>query len=70
VWDTKDYEIRALVKKDGQLVQDLPLQFSGKPSLFTGTFQAEEKGNYEIVVYAYNANNGNTGIDRVNIQIM
>jgi hypothetical protein len=64
VWDTNDYEINALIKKDKKIIRELPLSFTGQPSLFAATFEAEEKGSYEILVYAYHPENGNTGIDR------
>ncbi len=69
MWDAEDYEIMALVTKDKRPYREIPLQFSGQPSLFTASFETEEKGNYEILVYAYNPDNGNTGIDRVRLEV-
>jgi hypothetical protein len=69
VWDAHDYEIKALVKKDEKIIQELPLSFTGNPSLFAGTFKTEGKGSYELIVYAYNPANGNTGIDRTSFTI-
>jgi hypothetical protein len=70
VWDTEDYEMKALVTRDNKFFKEIPLRFSGQPSLFTASFETMEKGNYEIIVYAYNPNNGNTGVDRIRVQVM
>jgi hypothetical protein len=70
VWDSEDYEIRAMITKDSKPFKEIPLRFSGKPSLFTASLETIERGNYEILVYAYNQNNGNTGVDRVSLKVM
>jgi hypothetical protein len=40
------------------------MQYAGTPSQFTGTWNIKEAGLYETIVYAYDASNGNTGVDR------
>jgi hypothetical protein len=37
--------------------------YAGKTSQFEGVFKAEATGTYEAYVYAYDASNGNTGVD-------
>ncbi len=65
VWAVQQFEVTALIKKDGRSIGTLPLQYGGEPSQFTGTYEAHEKGIYEGIVYAYDASNGNTGLDNV-----
>ena len=65
LWDASKYEIRAIVKKNGEQTEEVPLSFSGKPSLFEAFIPVKDKGVYEVIVYAYDISNGNTGVDRV-----
>ena len=43
----------------------VPLQYAGKTSEFSGSAELKGKGPFEAIVYAYNPENGNTGIDVV-----
>jgi hypothetical protein len=45
------------------------MQYAGAPSQFSGVWRIEEAGVYEATVYAYDATNGNTGIDRVTFRV-
>jgi hypothetical protein len=65
LWAPEDYEIKALIKKDGQSEGALDLQYAGQTSLFEGEFTAREPGTYEAVVYAVDSSAGNTGVDAV-----
>lgn len=65
LWDAGKYEVSALVKKDGKDLASVPLAFAGTPSQFSGSIPVSGPGVYEVAVYAYDASNGNTGIDRV-----
>ncbi len=64
LWNSSEYEIRALVKRNGEQIDSVPLAFTGESSTFEGTYTAEEGGAYEFVVYAYHAKTGNTGVDK------
>ncbi len=65
MWNADGYEVAALVKKDGTVVAKVPLDYAGKTSQFAGVFHAESSGDYEAVVYAYDARTGNTGVDNI-----
>jgi hypothetical protein len=65
LWDAGKYEVSALVKKDGKDLESVPLAFAGTPSQYAGSIPVRGPGVYEVAVYAYDASNGNTGIDRV-----
>ncbi|MDZ7693059.1 MAG: hypothetical protein U5K69_18380 [Balneolaceae bacterium] len=67
MWDSSEYDINALVKQDGQLIETIPLNFTGKTSTFEATFTPPESGAYEITVYAYHDQTGNTGLDKTTV---
>ncbi|MGE0827530.1 MAG: hypothetical protein AB7G75_34785 [Candidatus Binatia bacterium] len=65
VWDANQYEVKALLKKEGAQIGELALHYAGITSQFAGAWTVQEPGTYEAVVYAYDAANGNTGVDSV-----
>jgi hypothetical protein len=65
LWDANRYEVKALIKRNGQAVGTVPLAYAGAASQFAGPLTVDKPGTYEAVVYAYDASNGNTGLDRV-----
>ncbi|MFD1096482.1 hypothetical protein [Salegentibacter chungangensis] len=68
IWDADQYEVNAMISSEGKQVREVPLKFADK----TSTFSVETKlepGLYEIAVYAYDPETGNTGLDRTNIII-
>ncbi|HET6370026.1 MAG TPA: hypothetical protein VFG95_02445 [Nitrospiria bacterium] len=69
LWDAKGYEVGAIVKRDNKIVQTVPLVYAGKRSTFEGRLETTEKGLYELVVYAYNASTGNSGVDRATVEV-
>ncbi|QPJ63788.1 MAG: hypothetical protein G3M70_10825 [Candidatus Nitronauta litoralis] len=70
LWDANHYEVTAMIKKDGKLLNKRLLSFAGKTSLFAGTIQLEKPGTYEIMVYAYDPRNGNTGLDSTTLMVV
>ncbi len=64
LWDANRFEVRALVSRNGQRIAEVPLSFAGKTSQFAGDVQVAGAGSYEVVVYAHDPANGNTGLDR------
>lgn len=65
IWDANQYEISAILTRDGSKISELKLPAEEKPS----TFSAEtnlEAGLYELLIYAYDPVTGNTGLDRSN----
>lgn len=66
IWDASAYEVQAIIYKDGEESQTIPLQIESKASTFSSSTSLKE-GNYEIVVYAFDPETGNTGVDKVNI---
>ena len=65
LWDASGYEIKALVTKDGNPLVPVPLSYADKPSQFEALIPVRGQGVYKVTVYAYDASNGNTGMDSV-----
>ena len=39
------------------------------PSAFQGEAVVKKKGQYEIIIYAYDPQTGNTGVDKVKVAV-
>ncbi len=65
IWDADRYEVKALIKRNGRAAGSTTLAYTGAISQFTGTLNVEKPGTYEVVIYAHDPNNGNTGLDKV-----
>ncbi|MFO8145831.1 MAG: hypothetical protein ACQEQB_03195 [Bacteroidota bacterium] len=63
LWDADQYEVEALIFKDGKSEMVIPMQITDKPSTFLGKGSLSP-GNYEINVYAYDPETGNTGLGK------
>lgn len=63
LWDADGYEIRAMLHRNGEKVAEVPLGYAGQASQFAATWTAPEPGLYRAVVYAYDQETGNTGVD-------
>ncbi|PUZ24429.1 hypothetical protein GA0116948_10533 [Chitinophaga costaii] len=69
VWDADHIEIKAILKKEGVTTGTFPLNKLPGNNLFNGQVPIAGKGNYEVLVYAYDAATNNTGLDRINFVI-
>ena len=56
------------MKYNGTIIDTVPLSFSG-PSTFQGQAMVSDKGDYEIIVYAFDPQTGNTGVDKVSVRV-
>ncbi|MHA7862686.1 hypothetical protein [Flagellimonas marinaquae] len=65
IWDSNLMEVKAMVKKEGQTVAEVPLK-NPTQNTFQGVVPVSEAGYYQITVYAFNPQTGNTGVDMVN----
>lgn len=65
-WDAAGYEIKALISSEGEVVKEIALQANQKASTFSEGIQLD-KGEYEIVVFAFDPKTGNTGLDKTHI---
>ncbi|MGV1013815.1 MAG: hypothetical protein ACOYB4_02475 [Methyloceanibacter sp.] len=64
LWDANNVEVKAQVSRDGQRLDTVDLAFAGEASQFAGSVPVDGPGIYEVLVYAYDRNSGNTGVDR------
>ena len=68
VWNADEYEVKAIVSREGTKVQTVDLEIQEKPSTFSGKTTLSP-GNYEVSVYAFDPKTGNSGVDKTNIII-
>jgi hypothetical protein len=64
LWDADKYEVQAVVSRDGKEVTRLPMSYAGETSQFAASVPVDAAGTYDVLVYAYDPANGNTGVDR------
>lgn len=64
LWDAGKLQVKAIVKRDGKVVETVDMPFAGEVSQFGTSLPIDQPGTYEIVVYAHDPGNGNTGLDR------
>lgn len=69
LWNADEYEIKAQLKKAGEVIGETTMKYAGHPSQFSGFFKVGEPGTYQVVVYAYDAHNGNTGLDTAEFEL-
>jgi len=68
IWDANQYDVQGIITKDGGEKTNLKMQVQEKPSTYKGNVKLST-GNYEITVYAFDPQTGNTGVDKTNIII-
>ncbi|WP_444903398.1 hypothetical protein ACJJIU_17955 [Microbulbifer sp. CnH-101-E] len=64
LWDGSKIEVTAIVKRKGGEFATVPLKIQDTMNTFSAPFATDLPGVYEILVYAYDAKTGNTGVDR------
>lgn len=64
LWDSSRYEIRALLKHEGRSRGSVALEYAGQPDTYQAELTVDQKGPWEVTVYAYDPVTGNTGVDR------
>jgi hypothetical protein len=64
LWDADKLDVKAIVKRDGERIGQIDLGYAGETSQFAGKVPVDAPGNYEIIVFAHDPANGNTGLDR------
>lgn len=64
LWNADEYEVQAIVRRDDKQVARIPLRYAGETSQFAASLPIEAPGTYDVLVYAHDPSNGNTGVDR------
>jgi hypothetical protein len=65
LWDAEGYQIRVILERDGEKLRSVPLKFAGQTSQFQRTLTIDQPGVYVATVFAFDPDNGNTGVDKV-----
>ncbi len=63
LWDANQFEVSALIRRNGQPAGTTKLHYAGKTSEFAGSLKIDKPGTYEATIYAYDPKTGNTGLD-------
>lgn len=64
LWDASRFEVHAIVSRNGQRLREVALRYAGETSQFAAELEDLAPGTYEVLVYAHDPENGNTGLDR------
>lgn len=68
LWDSEKMEVKGILNRNGNFFKEVTLNWVST-NLFNGNTALQLPGNYELIVYAYNSQTGNTGVDKVNYVI-
>jgi len=68
-WNPSKIEVKALLKHNGAAAGEVALEYTGTTSEFAGNVDVKQPGTYIATVYAYDASNGNTGVDVVTFMV-
>lgn len=69
LWDAGKYEVTAVVRRDGAALGRFPLAYAGATSQFAASLPIDRPGLYDVLVYAHDPANGNTGLDRTTFMV-
>jgi len=69
LWDGNNIEVAAIVNKDDEFLQTIPLEMQDEMNTFKSSLQAKGPGKYQITVYAYDPKTGNTGVDQMSFVV-
>ncbi len=69
LWDANQFEVGMTISKDAEKVGEEEMSYAGKASLYNVEIPVTGPGVYDVIVHAYDPQNGNTGIDRTTVVI-
>ncbi|MBK1442481.1 hypothetical protein JHJ32_20950 [Parapedobacter sp. ISTM3] len=69
IWDAEDIEVWGVLRRDGQILSEFPLEITDDDNVFEGALPLEDKGSFELLVYAFDGKTGNSGVDKVSFVI-
>ena len=69
LWDASQFEVGMTISRNGQKVAEEEMSYAGKSSTYSGEMSIDGAGVYEVIVHAYDPENGNTGIDKTTVVI-
>ncbi|PLW83763.1 hypothetical protein CWI75_05305 [Kineobactrum sediminis] len=62
LWDAAEFVAVVQLYQDGEHIVEAPLEFTGNDNEFAGSIKVPDAGDFDMVVYAYQQNTGNTGV--------
>ena len=69
MWDAAKYEVKAIVKRDGQTAGTVTLAPGKMTNSFEGALEVTAPGTYEVTLYAFDPASGNAGVDFVGFMV-
>lgn len=68
-WDADRFEVTALIRSRDRYIGEVRLSYAGEIGQFAGESTIPSDGPYDIIVYAFDPANGNTGLDRTTVVV-
>jgi hypothetical protein len=68
-WDPEKFEASAIIMKDDKTIEEVALNFTGPVGIFSGKTHISTSGHYKAIVYLFDKNTGNVGVDRAMFEI-
>lgn len=69
LWDANRFQITATIHLDGKALPERALIYSGVTSQYEASLRPDTPGLYSVLVQAYDASTGNTGVDRTSFTV-
>lgn len=68
-WQGDNYEATTIIMKDGEKVKEVSMALKGPDGMFNGQTRITEPGHYKAIIYLFDKNTGNVGVDRTIFEI-
>lgn len=62
LWPAADFRARVQLYREGELVAEAPLGFTGTANQFAGELDVPGQGDFDMVLHAYQISTGNAGV--------
>lgn len=69
VWNASNYDVVAIVRKEGVEISKVKLVKTNEDNIFEVKIPVKESGNYELIVTAFDNKSYNTGVDKINFVV-
>lgn len=68
LWDADEYEVKAQLISDGEVIRESDLEPGQDPSTFTGRVPVSAPGEFELRVVAFHPPSGNAGVGSMQVR--
>lgn len=68
-WPPENFDVKAVIKREGDIISTHNLSFSGNPSLFNGQLSVGEDGKYTLEIWVFDTSNANAGFTKTQFEI-